>query len=38
MKIRIISDLHLDINDENPFKLNDTETFTVICGDIVVEI
>lgn len=34
MKIRIISDLHLDINDKNPFELSDTETFTVICGDI----
>lgn len=34
MKVRIISDLHLEINSGNPFRLDDTETFTVICGDI----
>ena len=34
MKIRILSDLHLDINQEIPFSLEDKETFTVLCGDI----
>lgn len=34
MKIRILSDLHLDINREIPFLLEDKETFTVLCGDI----
>ena len=34
MKIRIFSDLHLDVNDDYPFLLEDTETFTIICGDI----
>lgn len=34
MRIRILSDLHLDINEGLQFRLKDTETFTVICGDI----
>lgn len=34
MKIQILSDLHLDINQEHPFSLADSDTFTVICGDI----
>ncbi len=34
MKIRILSDLHLDINKDHPFSLTDTETFTILCGDI----
>ena len=34
MKIRIISDLHIDVNIGYPFRLTDTDTFTVICGDI----
>ncbi len=34
MKIRIISDLHIDVNSKYPFKLKDKETFTIICGDI----
>ena len=34
MKIRILSDLHLDINQKIPFLLEDKETFTVLCGDI----
>lgn len=34
MKIRIISDLHLDINKGLPFQLKDKEIFTIICGDI----
>ena len=34
MKIRIISDLHIDVNSGYPFRLTDTKTFTVICGDI----
>lgn len=34
MKIRILSDLHLDINNEFPFVLEDEDTFTVLCGDI----
>lgn len=34
MKIRVLSDLHLDINEEYPFSLEDKDTFTVLCGDI----
>ena len=34
MKIRILSDLHLDINEDAPFSLADSDIFTVICGDI----
>ena len=33
MKIRIVSDLHLDVNEKYPFELRDKDTFTVICGD-----
>lgn len=34
MKIRIISDLHIDVNAGYSFRLKDTEIFTVVCGDI----
>lgn len=34
MKIRILSDLHLDVNSNEPFSLKDKDTFTVLCGDI----
>ena len=34
MKVRILSDLHLDINNKTPFQLADKDTFTIICGDI----
>ncbi len=34
MKIRILSDLHLDINEKHPFTLDDKSIFTIICGDI----
>lgn len=34
MKLQLISDLHLDINRNYPFSLPDSETFTVIAGDI----
>ena len=34
MKIRILSDLHLDINNDIPFSLTDKDIFTIICGDI----
>lgn len=34
MRIRIISDLHIDINSRHPFSYPDTDdTFTIICGD-----
>ena len=33
MKIRILSDLHLDINGYPP-PLSDKDSFTIICGDI----
>ena len=33
MKIRILSDLHVDVNRDVPFNLKDKDTFTVICGD-----
>ena len=34
MKVRILSDLHLDINNKIPFQLADKDTFTIVCGDI----
>lgn len=34
MKIRILSDLHIDVNDLYPFQLQDNDAFTVIAGDI----
>lgn len=34
MRIRILSDLHLDINVGLRLGLKDKDTFTVICGDI----
>ena len=34
MKIRILSDLHSDINNKIPYQLEDKDTFTIICGDI----
>lgn len=34
MKIRILSDLHLDVNREEPFSLRDKDTFTILCGDV----
>ena len=33
MKIRVVSDLHIDVNAGYPFKLKDKNTFTIICGD-----
>lgn len=33
MKLRILSDLHLDINKGLPFRIKDKEIFTIICGD-----
>lgn len=34
MKIEILSDLHLDINEKVPFKRKDKKIFAIICGDI----
>lgn len=34
MKVKILSDLHLDINSNTPLSLPDTDVFTIICGDI----
>ena len=34
MKIRIFSDIHIDVNQGFPFSLKDKETFTLIPGDI----
>ena len=33
MKIRVISDLHVDVNHNYPFSLDKDEIFTIICGD-----
>lgn len=33
MKFRVLSDLHLDINQSYPLELADKSVFTVICGD-----
>lgn len=34
LKVRYMSDLHIDVNCEYPFELDDKDTFTVIAGDI----
>ena len=34
MKIRIMSDLHLDYNNKHPLVLEDKDTFTIIAGDL----
>ena len=34
MRIRILSDLHLDVNAGLKFSLKNKDTFTVLCGDI----
>lgn len=33
MKLRVISDLHIDINHKIPLEYDD-DVFTVVCGDI----
>lgn len=33
MKIRILSDLHLDVNSHHCFTLKDNDAFTIIAGD-----
>ena len=30
MKIRVISDLHIDVNEEYPLALKDKDIFTII--------
>ena len=32
-KFRVLSDLHMDINEKYPFSLNNSDVFTVIAGD-----
>ena len=34
MKIRIMSDIHNDVNYNYPFKLADMDKFTIVAGDI----
>ena len=34
MKLRLISDLHLDVNARVPFELKDRDTFTLVAGDV----
>ena len=34
MKLRILSDLHIDVNSDNPLKLKDNHDFTLIAGDV----
>lgn len=34
MKFRILSDLHLDLNNDAPYKLPNDDIFTLIAGDI----
>ena len=33
MKIRVLSDLHVDINWRYPLELDDKDTFTIVAGD-----
>jgi len=32
-RIRVLSDLHVDINERYPLELADKDVFTVVCGD-----
>ena len=32
-KFRVLSDLHIDINEKFPFSIDDTSIFTVVAGD-----
>lgn len=34
MKLRVLSDLHIDVNTNNPLKLKDNDDFTLIAGDV----
>lgn len=34
MKIRIMSDLHIDVNMYYPLELEDKDTFTLVAGDV----
>jgi len=34
MKIRVFSDIHIDVNQSFPFTLRDKDTFTLIPGDV----
>ncbi len=34
MKIRVLSDLHTDLNRKRHYELSDKDVFTIICGDI----
>lgn len=34
MKIRIMSDIHNDVNHKYPFRLADVDKFTIVAGDI----
>ena len=34
MKIRVFSDIHIDVNSGFPFSLRDKDTFTLIPGDV----
>ena len=34
MKIRVFSDIHIDVNNGFPFTLRDKDTFTLIPGDV----
>lgn len=34
MKLRVLSDLHIDVNQNNPLKLKDNDDFTLIAGDV----
>ena len=33
MKVRVLSDLHLDVNSSHYIELKDKDVFTVVCGD-----
>ena len=33
MKIRVLSDLHIDLNERYPLELDDKTTFTIVAGD-----
>ena len=33
MKIRVLSDLHVDLNERYPLELDNKEIFTIVAGD-----
>ena len=33
MYVRLISDLHIDVNEDKPFSIENNDVFTIVAGD-----